>query len=842
MRLLLSLTRLHPLLLVATAVAQVEVKLERYGVGDRWRSGDFVGIQVSFTSDLSEPTPVRVEWSVPDANGDMAEYSRSLVLNPRQSATRWLYGRLPPMRSVGISDEFITLIRVFEERDGRRVRELASQRIKASDAQVRPMAVSIEDDLVGIVGAGRMGLDGYEPVASFGDRPVSLNTATMFARGIQPRDLPDRWEGLFPYQALIWSEGSPAALSAEQSEALRTWIRRGGHLVIVLPEAGNPWTLGSATAHGLSALLPSQMPQRLEGTPVASLLPILSKSDSLRVEDATVPIQVFDPSRLDRGFVPLLALPSPRDSATGELAPRPGTLDGAVVAVQAMVGHGRISLIGIDVDGLHRRRLQAGDLPQADVFWNCVLGRRGDTPTAAELQGWADSEPRRLSRGQPTIFAVEGALVSGRIGLRGQAALGLLGVLALFATYWVVAGPAAWVVLGKLRQRQLTWLVFVGVALLFSGIAWGASRLMSEREPRVQHVTVLDWIARGPHEPPSTAPRLARAVSWFSAALPGYGAAEITVDRDSGERNLLTIWSPPPSGSTLTFPNPSRYEVPIDSPGSIEVPSRATSSEFEVHWMGALNEQWGALPAGDGASTIEPVLEWIVDPRVGLRGSLIHRLPSDLSSVRIIHVQPFRTPRPRLVTPPARATDRRGARSATEAPLRDPLPEIDPSGNAPNYGRYREVPLWPAGTPLDLSSVLYPNGPAPPSVGTVDSLQVGMRERYYARVAASGLIGGVSLPEFDQYDLLSFYWWLQPPEYMARPEPQLARVLRTLGRTIDLSPWSNRPCLVIVGYLANSPLPIPIEIGGRRPPSNGLTIVRIVVPLPSDTASVLPFP
>lgn len=829
---------LLPAALAVAALGQVDVRLDRYGVGDRWRTGDIVGIQVTFTSDLTEPTPVRVEWEIPDANGDIAENSRSLVLNPKQPATRWLYGRLPPSRTAMLADDLITLVRVFEERDGRRVRELASRRIKAGDAQSRAVQVSIEDDLVGVIGAGRAGLEGYEVLPILGDRPPSLNTATVIARNIQPRDLPDRWEGLIGYQAIVWAEGSPSALSPEEAEALRTWIRRGGQLVIVLPEAGNPWAIGSNTAHGLSTLLPSTPPKRHEGVRIADLLPVLSKSSTLRNETATTPLQVFDRASLDRGFEPLLAMPCARDSTTGELKPRPDSLDGAIIAIEARIGHGRLTILGVDVDAINARRLQQSDIPQADVFWNRMLGRRGDTPSALEFQAWQDAEPRRLTKDRGSSFSVEGTVVSSRIGLRGQAALGLLGVLALFAIYWAIAAPISWLVLGQMRRRQLAWLVFIGVAAGFTAFAWGASRLLSEREVRLQHVTVLDWVARGPHEPPSDAPRMARANTWFSASLPGYGTARVSIDPGSAERNLVTVWSPPPSGSGTSFPNTSRYEVPIESPGSIQVPSRATSSEFEAQWLGAVDAAWGALPASEGATQLDATFEWIVEPRVGLRGALVHRLPGTLTSVRLIHIQPFRTPPPQLVAPPA---PRSGSASAEATPRTPPL-EIDPSGDLVNFGRFREVPSWEPGAPLELGSALYPNGPAAPNRGGVDSLSMGLRERYYAKIAASGLLGGVNFSDTEQFDLLHFYWMLQPPEYMVRPEPQVARVLRTFGRGIDLSAWSNRPCLLIIGYLNDSPCPVPIEIEGRRPESRGLTIVRVIVPLPIVENGLQPWP
>lgn len=832
-----------PAVIASVVAAQVEVRLDRFGAGDRWRAGDIVGIQVTLTSDRPEPTPVRVEWEIPDANGDLVENSRSLVLNPRQPVTRWLYGRVPPFRGGLGAFEPITLVRVFEERDGRRVTELASKRIKASDAQNRSVQISIEDDLIGIIGSNPSGLEGYEALPGGADQRPSLSTATVLARGIQPRDLPDRWEGLSGFQAIVWTEGAPASLSPEGAEALRAWIRRGGHLVIVLPEAGNPWALGSSTAHGLSSLLPSVPPQRHDAVPITRLLPILSKTRDLRNPTATMPIQTFDPAALDRGFEPLLALSSPRSLETGELQPVEGTLDGAIVAVQARSGHGRITIIGIDVDALNRRRLQARDLPQADVFWNRILGRRGDTPSPLDFQIWAESDPRRLVRSAGNSFTVEGDAIASRIGLSGRAALSLLGILLLFAVYWAIAGPLGWVALGRLGRQRDSWMLFVATAVAFTFVAWAFSRLSAESSPRIQHVTVLDWIAQGPGEPPSSAPRWARATSWFSASLPGYGSATVAIAPTTDERNLIGVWAVPPSGSRTTFPNPSRYEAPIGAADSIRVPARATSSEFEARWLGAVDPSWGTLPFSDGPAPIQQVVSWSVEPRVILRGSIIHRLPGTLRDVRVIHVTPFRTPLPRMVDPP----DAPGAAArAPNAPA--PPQQIQPSDAPPNYGRFVEIPSWEPGQVLDLGEELYGGNPQPPQAGGLASLSGAFFQRYYRPVAEAtfmqGLFAGHASGLYQQLDMLGFYWMLQQPAYMMNPprEVSVGRILRTFGREIDLSPWSNRPCLIIVGFLEESACPVPITIDGRAPESRGLTVVRCIVPLPIDPALLPPSP
>ena len=88
-----------------------------------------------------------------------------------------------------------------------------------------------------------------------------------------------------------------------------------------------------------------------------SLVPTANRSLGLRVfSDAH---GTYD--AIDNGYAPLIALP-----------------DGRVVAIQRIFGHGRITLVGIDLAALPKQVPLSngllGGLPQCDVFWNRVLG------------------------------------------------------------------------------------------------------------------------------------------------------------------------------------------------------------------------------------------------------------------------------------------------------------------------------------------------------------------------------------------------------------------------------------------------------------------------------------
>jgi hypothetical protein len=76
--------------------------------------------------------------------------------------------------------------------------------------------------------------------------------------------------------------------------------------------------------------------------------------------------------------------------------------------------------------------------------------------------------------------------------------------------------------------------------------------------------------------------------------------------------------------------------------------------------------------------------------------------------------------------------------------------------------------------------------------------------------------------------------------YLKSPDQQTSEASvafhRELGRELDLSPWFNRPCIIVIGLLENAPNPIPLRIGeeGTLPVARSLTVVRWVYPLPLD--------
>ncbi|MCA9285323.1 MAG: hypothetical protein KDA22_08925 [Phycisphaerales bacterium] len=821
----------------AAAQDDVVVELEQFGVGSTFRPGDLVGIRLRLTSGGDAARGVQLVWEVENADGDIAEHMRTLAVNPGQPASRWLYARLAPRTSTSS----VWSVRVYADNDGRRGQELGSVRISPATASVgAAVPIELSQSAIAVLGQSRLGIDGYDAALSGEVLPRASMEITRVATGLTVRDLPDRWEGLAPFEMVIWSDPSanaPQSLGSDEATALLEWVRRGGHLVLSLPQAGNPWSLGGQATHRLHAILPTVAPRRVEGAPYWWLAQVLSKTSMLRNLEADTLVQVFDPQTLDNGWEPFLALPSTANNATpGSNAPSSlqgltpelaASLDRAVVAVQRLYGHGRITLLGIDVDATSRRSLLA-ILPQPDAFWNRILGRRQSTPTPEELRTLNDADPPKLTPTRNTADTLGGGeLVSGLIGMAGEAALGTFAAFALFAVYWLVAGPVGYALLKRRRIERHAWLAFVAASAVFTLIAWGGGAMLRLRDVRTQHVTFLDHVSTyGGVRPEGDEPQLQRATSWFSIYLPGYGPTRVGLGGRAGARDVLSSWLSPPAGSPERFPNIDRYVVPFGEPDSYDLPARATATQLEARWLGSVAPEWGRLPYPTDDGPIE--VRTTVDPErtVELTGKLVHNLPGNLVNVGIVHVSPFRTPLRRY------------------QPGTQPIP-VAP-GEVPNYARFVIRPEWKPGDVLDLAAELYPNGPQRlPDTGAKESLAAGVSR--YSRRSDSDFALGTGLNEETRrqnMDILGIFHMTQPLDWLdvtgMAQEMKTPRFTRFLGRELDLSAWFTRPCLIVWGYLESSPSPVPVTVDGEPVPSEGLTVVRWICPLPLDATLVVP--
>src|SRR5690606_5555784 len=122
----------------------------------------------------------------------------------------------------------------------------------------------------------------------------------------------------------------------------------GGHLVIVLPEVGRPWS----------------------GSPLRDLMPVNpAQMRRIEAEPPKVPYDIAPPAPLTLGMSVFDRL-----DVTGA-SPVLGYGRGEVLAAAKRYGFGRVTVVGIDLSDERLRRL---NMPQGSFrVWNTIFGWNG---------------------------------------------------------------------------------------------------------------------------------------------------------------------------------------------------------------------------------------------------------------------------------------------------------------------------------------------------------------------------------------------------------------------------------------------------------------------------------
>ncbi|HOU41629.1 MAG TPA: hypothetical protein PK829_10220 [Promineifilum sp.] len=283
-------------------------------------------------------------------------------------------------------------------------------------------------------------------------------------------NLPDvsiAWRAL---DVLIFDDVDTSRLTAGQLAALRTWVENGGHLVVT----GGPG--GPKTAAALADLLP-----------------------------VTV-----------SGVASVAALPALEDFAGA-----PTTAPGPIVLTTSSLRRGEVLL---EQDG--RPLLAAGNLGLGRVTFLAL------DPKLAPLAGWAGHDalwmtiaaatptPGPWSNGIQDSYTANAA-VSAIPGLR----LPSLAALLLFLlAYTLVIGPINFLVLRRLRRRELAWVTIPVLVLLFSAVTYFTSFHTRGREAVLHTLTV----AQGSIEAEQV--RMQSAVGFYS---PRRGRFSLTLPYDA---------------------------------------------------------------------------------------------------------------------------------------------------------------------------------------------------------------------------------------------------------------------------------------------------------------------
>lgn len=745
------------------------------GVPSHMRPGCWTPLRVNLISRGQAVRQVVLQWVLRDVDGDYIVSEQPFTLSPTQSVqqqSRWLYAQPP------VDTSPTTQWNVY-------VRDAESRELLAAQTVGPVGIVNLQDNTIGIMGvsSAAIGLLRYQ------DRDTQ-HEEIKFLQIDSLENLPDRWYGLSMLEALIWTRagGDPEAMPRSSQMALREWVQRGGHLVIVHPYVGDPWVRSS-----LRDLLPAVRMTALSDQPMPEFMG-LGDLESMRL-DYRVLTPMSDDEAIQQGLRPgsdvsvLLSATGPN----GEERP---------LVVTHRYGFGRVTLIGTDLtDG---RVTQTG-LPNTNRFWRAVFGWRSPAYDLATIKRQRDENymPRMAPQERRSDVILVGREIEGLIAMRETAAPGLLLAMLLFIIYWLAAGPVGFAYLRNKRMLRHSWLAFVVVIAVTSVIAWGGAYLLRPQRSMVRHFTVLDGDVSG---------NTVHAHSWAALFVPAHGTVEVALDPDheGANTNVLGGAGVLPNMSSGGYPDPRRYLINAGAPASAQLPFRSTSRQLEIDYLGELSgkHRWVAD-------------EWVLPRPVdaGLRmvwrpgetspipvGSLVHKLPGPLTEVLLVFCP----------------------------------------GNGQEPVVHRLIERWKPDELLTLAPTLAWT----PLVIDANMMQTRNfnREGYLGQLLAA--FSNIRIRQEEEaiapvvkvlpqdfvrrMEMLSFYSTLPPPDFRRNDLLRPAyNYIRPVGRSLDLSHLIATRQLLVIGHLEGASLPIPLSVDGEMVASEGWTVVRAICPVDS---------
>lgn len=795
-RLLFALLWISLLFTGQPASAQLDgvtIKIQELGLGGVVQRGAWTPVRMDLTNNGADNIEVHCRWLLTDEDGDEVIAQRSnITLQPLRPQGVWLYAT-PPM-STGAGDTWV--FQAVEVQSG----ELLAQESAELSDNVGLNGSVVADasvNLVGICGPLGAGLPDWQPQRT-------QHEEIKFVPELMLKTLPDRWYGLDSLTSLIWLPGDKTGeptdpgMNDSTKRALREWVYRGGHLVIMLPYAGQKWT---GTDSGLSDLID---PIKAGNIKQASARPPISVFGVLQ---NTNPIELnwFD-LKDAAGYTSLAEV----DLSTGltDLAPSadPPKPDFKPMIIGKRFGFGQVTLVGINL--LSDPATRAITPSRLHTVWTRIFSWRASTTGALLPKDVFTNPDTRDDYVDLTSFSTNkvelGDWMSKRVAREGQtgAAIGLAFIL--FVIYIVCAALTFPNLLKSRGWHRHSWSLFVCIVALFSVIAWGGAWLMRPVTTSASHFTVLDIDGNT---------NRVRARSWQSLLIPTFSTADVKVNSQAEGlsrmqvANLLSSPGNDLSAESPGYPDQRSYVFDTSTPNALPLPMRSTTKSLRVDFLGQITGQqdglqrpWTLPQAEDGLSI-----------KGGLPvGEIRHSFPGPLKDVLVIYCP--------------------GGPQTPEAS------NAQQSSNRPIVYKYKDAKtgesVWQPDTPLvlpDKRAAYLPLWSKPNNTPK----RVWRQEGYLGQAMADrgpGDGSGDGSNIIKDIPLLSFYGAMPPPAYEVDKNAPSFRnpdvYLRSLSRDLDLTHLITGRRIIIIGHLKESPSPVPLTIDGETIPSQGWTVVR----------------
>jgi hypothetical protein len=155
---------------------------------------------------------------------------------------------------------------------------------------------------------------------------------------------------------------------------------------------------------------------------------------------------------------------------------------------------------------------------------------------------------------------------------------------------------------------------------------------------------------------------------------------------------------------------------------------------------------------------------------------------------------------------------------------------LDQSGKPLNRAYSWRFPVWKTGETIDFADL---------DATPISSLSTAMKNRYQPEDSERRLLSAGILTKNmwrKKMEMLSVYSHLEPPTYQKRANskqsPPSHQARREGGHVLDFAEWFGKPCIIVMGFIPNAPIPVPISVNGEQiTESSGETFVRWVYPL-----------
>lgn len=363
---------------------------------------------------------------------------------------------------------------------------------------------------------------------------------------VSPRDVPELWIGLEMVDAVLWDEAAAADLTPAQLEALLTWVRQGGLLLVCSGGSAG----GLAQLPELNRVLPVDLG---EASAATSLLNLQRNMLGLRAETGPPPF----PGPVT--VVQATARPGARVLLREDAPPTD-------LITRSYVGRGQIVFCGMDT-----RDVFSG-VGQAVRFFQCLLALK-------PLEQGIEMSPERQS-----LFK----FVASPIAFATSVGAYLLVAFVFSIGYLLLTTLGTWWFLSARGWRHLAWTAFALTTVAASFLSVVAVAGVQGVGMRVHQMSVIDAEAGETYGQGLALIGLKTSSdSRVDVWLPSDPVTEREPEKSKCFLRSLSEGDDP-AESRLQFTDQTEYQLSPSTAELDELRVRATLKRLEARWEGPL--------------------------------------------------------------------------------------------------------------------------------------------------------------------------------------------------------------------------------------------------------------